>query len=90
MLSQCQLVAENNMKYLLLLVILTICSVSTALESYKFSYKTDSKLVIVVSAETYEDAFKRASKQCFKTLTKGIYPSEEKGLEYIDICANPR
>ncbi len=49
-------------------------------------------------AETYKyvngmtieaKTFKIASRECFKILTRGVYPGEEKGLDYIDICANP-
>lgn len=33
--------------------------------------------------------FRTAARLCFLKLTKGKYPGEQKGLEYIDICANP-
>ena len=32
--------------------------------------------------------YKSAAKKCFRQLTGGIYPGEEKGLDIIDICAN--
>lgn len=41
-------------------------------------------------ASTKEEAYKLAAKECFQKLTGGHYPGEEKGLEIIDICANPR
>jgi hypothetical protein len=46
-------------------------------------------LKIGVDAENYMEAFRKAAKECFKFLTKGTYQGEEKGLEIIDICANP-
>lgn len=33
---------------------------------------------------------KEASKYCYQHLTKGVYPGEEKGLKFIDTCANPK
>ena len=41
-------------------------------------------------AFSYEEAFKSASHECFQQLTGGKYPGEEKGLDIIDICANPK
>lgn len=38
---------------------------------------------------TQAQDYKSAAKYCFNTLTKGVYPGEETGLQYIDLCANP-
>lgn len=47
-------------------------------------------LKVVVDADTREEGEKKAARICFQALTGGRYPGEEKGLEIIDICANPR
>lgn len=63
-----------------------------ASKSYTFTYKPKraESFALTTQAESKEAAFKVASKACFQKLTKGEYPGEEKGLEYIDTCANPK
>ncbi len=63
-----------------------------ASKSYTFTYKPKAaeSFALTTQAESREAAFKVASKACFQKLTKGEYPGEEKGLEYIDTCANPK
>lgn len=55
---------------------------------YSFKFKTKDELKISVPANSYEEAYKKAYQECFQRLTKGEYPGESLGLEYIDICAN--
>ena len=61
-------------------------------KSWAFNYKDLSKksFSIKKEANTYEEAFKSASRECYQQLTEGRYPGEEKGLDIIDICANPK
>ena len=61
-------------------------------KAWSFTYKPKAKdsFTLTMQAETKQEAFKVASKSCFQKLTNGEYPGEEKGLEYIDICANPK
>lgn len=65
---------------------------SVELKTFTFNYKDLSKksFSIKKQAFSYEDAYKQASKECFKQLTGGSYPGEERGLDIIDICANPK
>ena len=75
------------------IIVTVVASVSMAsVKTYTFSYKTPKSqpLQIKMSAKSYEEAFKAAAKDCFKKLTQGVYPGEEKGLDIIDICANPK
>lgn len=60
--------------------------------AWAFTYKPKAQeaFTLTLKAETKQEAFKTASKACFHKLTNGEYPGEEKGLEYIDICANPK
>lgn len=64
-------------------------SASTSIKKYIFQFKT-IKEPIVMSATTQEIAYKMAASACFNQLTQGKYPGEEKGLDIIDICANPK
>lgn len=56
----------------------------------RYCYKSQPDLTVVVFADTWEDGMKEAGRTCFKALTKGAYPGEEKGLDIIDVCSNPR
>ena len=61
-------------------------------KSFAFNYKDLTKKPFQIKKEafSYEEAFKSASHECFEQLTGGKYPGEEKGLDIIDICANPK
>lgn len=58
-------------------------------KAYSFQFKSINQ-PISKTAITKEAAFKLAAKECFSKLTGGKYPGEEKGLDIIDICANPK
>lgn len=58
-------------------------------KAYQFKFKSIQN-PISKTAATKEEAFKMAAKECFNQLTGGKYPGEEKGLDIIDICANPK
>jgi hypothetical protein len=64
----------------------------TAKKSWSFKYKdlAQKPFQIKKEASNYEEAYKSASRECFQQLTGGQYPGEEKGLDIIDICANPK
>lgn len=76
------------MKYLILLL---LCSTASATE-YKFTYTVGrDKLEYKTDAKTWDEAFKRGADFCFNFFSKTNKPfSEEKGLDIIDSCANPR
>lgn len=57
---------------------------------FVFNHEKKSSFTIVKSAPTKEAAFKLAAKDCFQKLTGGKYPGEDRGLDIIDICANPK
>ena len=67
--------------------ILLTFTISAHAATYQFKYKQN--VTATVDATGYEDAFRVAAKICYMTLSKNVYPGEEKGLEIIDICANP-
>ncbi|MCC2678838.1 MAG: hypothetical protein K0R29_1414 [Pseudobdellovibrio sp.] len=80
-----------------ILAVLMLFSASTALsasktQNFSFQYKAKQykSFTIVRAASNKEEAFRLAAKDCFKHLTNNKYPGEEKGLEIIDICANPK
>ena len=73
----------------LIIALLFSTQAYSATKSYSFAFKTIKEPIRAV-ASNHEEAFKVAAKVCFKTLTGGKYPGEEKGLDIIDICANPK
>lgn len=61
-------------------------------QTYVFQFKATKAKGFSISqkASSKEAAFKLAATACFRKLTADTYPGEEKGLEIIDICANPK
>ena len=60
-------------------------------KDYKFTFKSGKETFEIKQKAASQDiAFKLAAKECFKTLTGGRYPGEERGMDIIDICANPK
>ena len=58
---------------------------------YVFKYSLSGKtLEIRKPASSYEDAFEQAAQQCFKFYKGSGKLSEDRGLDIIDVCANPR
>jgi len=58
--------------------------------SFQFKAPTSKVFAITKKAASKEQAYKLAAAECFSKLTGNKYPGEEKGLEIIDICANPK
>ncbi len=84
------------MKKVILTILLATNTVFAAMnpsaKTWVFSYKAtkSQSFQIKKNAPTYEEAFKSAAKDCYQQMTQGKYPGEDKGLEIIDICANPK
>ncbi|MEN0058694.1 MAG: hypothetical protein AAGB31_07655 [Bdellovibrio sp.] len=86
------------MKTLLLISLLSFSCSSFAWTSkdspskdYAFKFKLQGQsLELREPAHSYDEAFDRAAQKCFKFF-KGSGPvSENRGLDIIDVCANPR
>ena len=79
---------------LLTLAALMVLSQNTLANTkvWTFTYKVSQKesFEIKKPAESKDQAYKLAAKECFQKLTQGTYPGESKGLEIIDVCANPK
>ena len=86
------------MKYLILAILFMAFTANAkvqptdAAKSYIFQFKAPQVKVFSITqkASSREVAFKLAATECFRKLTGDKYPGEEKGLEIIDICANPK
>jgi hypothetical protein len=69
-----------------IILMFTLASPAKA-ATYEFKYKENT--TVKVNASDKYQGFKLAAKICYRTLTKNVYPGEERGLEVIDICSNP-
>lgn len=66
-------------------------SKGSAEKGYTFKYSlSGSTFEVKRTAASYEDAFEQAAQQCFKYYKGSGKVSEERGLDIIDVCANPR
>lgn len=58
---------------------------------YNFKFKMQNETFEVShTSGSYEEAFERAAKACYKHFKGGRRLSEDRGLDIIDVCANPR
>lgn len=57
--------------------------------SFKFKLKSDN-FDYSRTAASYEEAYEAAAQACFNHFKGQGRLSEEKGLDIIDVCANPR
>lgn len=86
------------MKTFIALFIFALSSTSWAWTSttpvskeYSFKYNLAGEtLEIRRPAQSYEDAYQAAADQCFKHYKGRGKVSEDRGLDIIDVCANPR
>ncbi len=59
----------------------------------KYVFKFNLKKEIFEYSQTapsYEDAFHKAAQACYNHYKAGRSLNEERGLDIIDVCANPR
>lgn len=75
---------------MVLLIILGIGNMSWA-KPYVFTFKMSGETFeYKKDADSKEEAFEQAAKACYKHFKNGKKLSENKGLDIIDVCANPK
>ena len=72
-------------------------STPTATKEYSIKFtlkdelsKTDKIWQTKETAPSYEEAFEKAAMACYRYYRNGQRLTEERGLDIIDTCANPR
>lgn len=72
-------------------------STPTAVKEYSFKFtlkdaatKQEKIWQTRESAPSYEEAFEKAAMACYRYYKNGERLTEERGLDIIDTCANPR
>ncbi|MBN8537888.1 MAG: hypothetical protein J0M15_12610 [Deltaproteobacteria bacterium] len=77
--------------FLNLLLIIFLSNSANAVEKFQFNYNFHGdSLFLTQEAEDPNQALKIAAKICFKHFKGQGKISEERGLDIIDICANPK
>ncbi|MCX7977981.1 MAG: hypothetical protein N2578_03160 [Bdellovibrionaceae bacterium] len=80
------------MRYIFLFSLI-VSSISFGQESrdYTFKYELNGeKFAYSTRAGTWEDAYEKAADACFKNYRGRGKITEERALDIIDTCANPR
>ncbi|MGZ3771638.1 MAG: hypothetical protein ACXVCP_19365 [Bdellovibrio sp.] len=66
-------------------------SKESPMKDYVFKYNLSGESLEIRSpANTYEEAYEKAAQQCFRHYKGAGKVSENRGLDIIDVCANPR
>ncbi len=66
-------------------------STETSEKIYSFKFKLQGQIYeYSQKSTTYEDAYEQAAKSCYQHYKGGRPLNEERGLDIIDVCANPR
>lgn len=62
-----------------------------AMKPYTFKFKFENQVFEYSQKSTsFEEAFDKAAQACYKHFKAGRRLSEDRGLDIIDVCANPR
>lgn len=62
-----------------------------AMKPYNFKFKFENQVFeYKQKSASYEEAFSRAAQACYTHFKAGRHLSEDRGLDIIDVCANPR
>jgi hypothetical protein len=64
-------------------------SIKSQLYTFKFKLAGET-FEYAQKSEKYEEAFEKAAQACFNHYRNGQKLTEERGLDVIDVCANPR
>lgn len=58
---------------------------------YNFKFKmVKDTFEYTQKAPSYEEAFEKAAQACYRHFKNGERLTEDRGLDIIDVCANPR
>jgi hypothetical protein len=60
-------------------------------KAYTFKFRLKGQTFeYAQTAGSYDDAFEKAAKACYQHYKAGQRLTEDRGLDIIDVCANPR
>jgi len=79
----------GKLKALILAVILSEATLASQKFDFKYSFEGE-KLAISQEASDYYVALTKAAKSCFSHFKSKTKSSHQKGVDLIDVCANPR
>ncbi|MBL7545335.1 MAG: hypothetical protein JNL11_16065 [Bdellovibrionaceae bacterium] len=76
-----------------ILIIATFLFAHSSLATQKFEFKYSfqgEKLAVSQEASDYYQALEKAAKSCFRHFKHKTKSNQEKGIDLIDVCANPQ
>lgn len=74
-----------------LLVILIFNQKGFAVQKFDFRYSFEGeKLAVSQEASDYYQALEKAAKSCFRHFKPKTKSNYDKGIQLIDVCANPK
>jgi hypothetical protein len=60
-------------------------------KDYKFHFSYGGKrLEVIESASNWEQSYEKAALKCLSYFSQGKPLTHEKGLDLVDVCANPK
>lgn len=66
-------------------------STPTIEKEYAFKFKFEQEIYeYSTKSPSYEEAYEKAAQACFKHYKQGRRVSMDRGMDIIDVCANPR
>lgn len=80
---------NNIFKTLIMMSLLAQSTLAAQTFAFKYSYEGE-KLSINQEATDYNSALTIAAKNCFSHFKSKTKSNHQKGVELIDVCANPR
>lgn len=80
----------TNKQLLAVLIVCSFASLSWA-KAYVFTYKMNGETFeYKQESDSKDEAYEKAAKSCYNHFKAGKKLSESKGLDIIDVCANPK
>lgn len=70
-------------------LLFTQASLSSQKFDFKYTYEGE-KLAVSQEAPDYYQALEKAAKSCFRHFKSKTKSNHQKGIELIDVCANPK
>ena len=82
---------SSNIRVLVLSLAIATASVGHAGQTFDFKYAFDGeKLSVSQQAGDYYQALEKAAKSCFHHFKSKAKSDRQKGIDLIDVCANPK
>lgn len=80
-----------NLALTLFILQMSIVALASQQKEFKFKFTYEGqRLEIIETSPSWEKSYEKAAMKCFKHFSKGEKLPQDKGLDLIDLCANPK